>query len=134
MVLNNNPPGGSLKGPIDLIFDGVCVPDVLPQGQFHQGQVVRHRRAGWRALVVAGDPGCTAGEAWYGANQDRGPRDQPWYHLLVEGAEGAGYAAEQDLEAELLPGPIRHPLVYMYFATWGEGYRRNGRPWKRLQG
>jgi heat shock protein HspQ len=108
---------------------------LVGQGAIRPGRVVRHRETGLRALVVERDPRCAGNEAWYGARARRPRRDQPWFHVLVHGSANVGYVAEEDLEPELLPVPVTHPLVLLYFRAFdAQGYRRNDRPWPSLGG
>ena len=39
------------------------------------------------------------------------PKDEPWYHVLVDGSTQMTYVAERNLEADPDPGPIQHPLL-----------------------
>ncbi len=50
---------------------------------FQPGDLVHHKRYGYRGVVVAVDPNCRADDAWYQANQTQPDRDQPWYHVFV---------------------------------------------------
>ena len=43
------------------------------------------------------------------------PRDKPWYHVLVDQSNTTTYVAEQNLEEEPSPQPVRHPLVRTVF-------------------
>ena len=57
---------------------------------FREGQIVRHLRYAYRGVVVGYDRTCQADDAWYDF-QTRGKgyrptRDQPWYHVLVDGS------------------------------------------------
>lgn len=102
-------------------------------GVIRPGLVVRHRDAGYRGVVVHGDSRFSAGEAWYAARHERPHRDQPWYHILVDGSASTGYVAEEDLVVEPLPTAVAHPLIHMYFHVFaGTEYARNDRPWPEL--
>ena len=69
--------------------------------KFAPGDLVRHVRYHYRAVVVAHDPRCMAGEAWYQSNQTQPEKDQPWYHVLVHGSESITYPAESSLLSTL---------------------------------
>ena len=98
--------------------------------RFARGQLVRHRRYGYRGVVVELDPCCRASDVWYHANQTQPRRDQPWYHVLVHGTAQTTYAAETSLEPDPEPAPIVHPLVDAFFSAFEDGrYVRNERPW-----
>lgn len=99
-------------------------PDFVP------GQLVQHKRYGYRAVVVAVDPYCRAGDTWYQSNQTQPTRNQPWYHLLVHDSKTTTYAAQGNLMADPLETPIVHPLLEMFFGDFDDGgYERNKRPW-----
>jgi len=70
-------------------------PDELPLYQV--GQVVLHRRYGYRGVVVDFDMACRAPEDWYARNNTQPERAQPWYHVLVDGSDAATYAAQSSL-------------------------------------
>jgi heat shock protein HspQ len=99
--------------------------------RFREGQIVRHRRYGYRGVVVAFDLECRADDAWYRKNQTRPAREQPWYHLLVDGSEHLTYAAEENLMPDPDLTPVAHPLIAVFFAGLGKGgYVRNERPFE----
>ena len=99
--------------------------------RFTRGELVRHRRYGYRAVVVDFDLQCQASEAWYATNQTQPPREQPWYHLLVDGAGHTTYAAETNLEPDDTGDPVVHPLLPHFFEAFEDGrYVRNDRPFR----
>ena len=98
--------------------------------EFQIGQLVRHRRYGYRGVVVDLDLSCQADEAWYQSNRTQPDRDQPWYHVLVHDATHATYAAESNLEADPSGAPVVHPLIERFFERFEAGsYVRNDEPW-----
>ena len=101
-----------------------------PSVKFQPGQLVQHKRYGYRGVVVHVDPFCMAPDSWYLKNQTQPPRDQPWYHVLVDGSNTATYAAQTSLEEDDSLAPITHPLVDVFFTEFnGQAYVRNDRPW-----
>ena len=92
------------------------------------GQLVKHRRYGYRGVVVEYDPFCKAPEHWYQANQTQPDKNQPWYHVLVHGAAASTYAAESNLDDDACRDPIDHPLLTEYYDKFFDGvYVRNDR-------
>ncbi len=89
--------------------------------QFRVGDVIHHRRYGYRGVILERDPVCRADEAWYQGNQTQPDRNQPWYHVLVDGAEHSTYVAEEHLELDASGGPVRHPMVEQVFASFFKG-------------
>lgn len=102
--------------------------------RYEEGQLVRHRRYGYRGVIVARDPTCSATDEWYEANRTRPPRDQPWYHVLVDGASHVTYAAQSSLLPDESMRAVEHPLVPFFFRDFADGrYRRNDRTWPSLE-
>jgi len=102
----------------------------VTQMLFRAGDLVRHRRYGYRGVIVAADLSCQAPEIWYRGNRTHPPREQPWYHVLVHGTTTITYAAQTSLKADESGNPVRHPLMPHYFGELDEGkYERNDRPW-----
>ena len=98
--------------------------------EFVPGDLVRHRRYGYRGVVVDLDVSCTAPEEWYESNATQPRRDQPWYHVLVHEAAHTTYAAEENLEPDPRPERIDNPLIDTFFSAFQGGYyTRNDRPW-----
>ena len=95
--------------------------------RFCVGQLIHHRLFEYRGVVVDVDPTFQGTEEWYEAvARSRPPRDQPWYHVLVHGAEHATYVAERNLEAAPSDEPIDHPLLAAYFDAFRDGrYQRS---------
>lgn len=101
--------------------------------RFAVGQVVRHRRYGYRGVIVDFDHFCEADQAWYQKNQTQPDRDQPWYHVLVHGSLHATYAAQENLVEDPEPEPVSHPLVPLFFESFdGTRHIRNEEPWPGL--
>lgn len=98
---------------------------------FHSGQVVRHKRYGYRGIIVDYDPTCQASDQWYFMNQTQPDRDQPWYHVLVHGSDQVTYVAQSSLSPDESPESISHPLVEYFFKESGGHYVRNDTPWPR---
>lgn len=96
---------------------------------FEPGQLVKHRRYGYRGLVVNFTEACDAEEDWYMRNQTQPDRDQPWYHVLVHDSIHVTYAAHSSLQADDSEDAIVHPWVTVFFEEAEDGaYKRNDRP------
>lgn len=91
--------------------------------RFEIGQLISHRRYGYRGVVFGRDPACTAEEDWYLSNQTQPDRNQPWYHVMVHGAAHTTYVAESNLEPDHSGEPVDHPWIDRFFTSFtGEGY------------
>jgi heat shock protein HspQ len=84
--------------------------------KFYIGQIVTHRRFGYRGVIYDVDASFMLTEKWYDTiATSEPPKDQPWYRVLVDGVDHATYVAERNLDGVADPGPIRHPLIEDYF-------------------
>ena len=99
---------------------------VIGSALFQPGDVVRHRRYGYRGLIVDRDLRCRADQDWYLHNRTRPRREQPWYHVLVHGSDAVTYAAQTSLLPDDTGEPISHVLVQHFFEPLESGrYVRN---------
>lgn len=87
--------------------------------KFDVGEVVHHRMFDYRGVIFDVDPEFSGTDEWYEeVAKSRPPRDQPWYHVLPDGATHTTYVAERNLRAlepQEAARPINHPLVAELF-------------------
>jgi len=108
------------------------IADIKPE--FNQGQIVKHKRYGYRGIIVDMDLDCQASESWYYGNQTQPKRSQPWYQVLVSGTEQVTYVAENNLVSDSSEELIKHPLVTYFFTRTDDGdYIRNSNPWPEAE-
>jgi heat shock protein HspQ len=93
---------------------------VRREAKFSVGQIVRHRIYPFRGVIFDVDPVFNNTEEWYQSIPvDRRPsKDQPFYHLLAQNAQGGPYEAyvsEQNLLPDAENGPINHPMIDVMF-------------------
>jgi len=93
---------------------------VFSQAKFALGQIVRHRLFSFRGVIFDVDPVFSNSEEWYNSipAERRPSKDQPFYHLLAQNAQGGPYEAyvsEQNLVADAESGPINHPMIDVMF-------------------
>ena len=98
-------------------FNDEFPPDHLEEhsARFDVGQVVRHKRYGYRGVIVAADGHCRASPQWYFSNQTQPDREQPWYHVLVDGSGTVTYPAQESLLRDDSGQPVTHPLLEAFF-------------------
>ncbi len=90
--------------------------------RFGVGQVVHHRLFDYRGVVFDVDPDFQGTDEWYEqVAQSRPPRDQPWYHVLVDGGHPTTYVAERNLEADRSGEEVDHPLLQQIFDRLDDG-------------
>ena len=98
--------------------------------RFQPGQLVRHKRYGYRGVVVELDLLCKADDNWYSSNKTQPDRNQPWYHVLVHTSGSVTYPAESSLEEDLSCEPVDHSMIEVFFKGFdGQRYLRNDAPW-----
>lgn len=111
----------------NLTFDGSAVSE-MPS--FSPGDLVQHKRYGYRGVVVEYDLEFRGEESWYLSNRSQPDKNQPWYNVLVDGTEQVTYAAQTSLEVDPDVERVMHPLVPVFFSSFEHGcYWRNGRAW-----
>ena len=93
---------------------------VFRDAKFSLGQIVRHRHFAFRGVIFDVDPVFNNSEDWYQSipAERRPSKDQPFYHLLAQNAEGGPYEAyvsEQNLVADSENGPVTHPMIDVMF-------------------
>lgn len=94
----------------------------MTTAEFALGEVVRHRKFGYRGAIYGVDAVFSLSEEWYDTvARSRPPKDQPWYHVLVDGAAHTTYVAERHLASCETSGQIAHPLLGHYFTRYDGG-------------
>jgi len=98
------------------------------QAKFSVGQVIHHKKFGYRGVIVDVDPEFRGSEQWYQVMaRSQPPKDKPWYHVLVHDATHRTYVAERHLEADDTGQQINHPDLGQFFDTFAHGrYGRSG--------
>ena len=100
---------------------------------FFVGQVVHHHRFDYRGVVYDVDATFQGTDEWYDqVARSRPPKDQPWYHVLVDGSDQSYYPAQTSLEADVSAEEVCNPYVSEFFSDFLDGrYIRNDRPWPK---
>lgn len=100
------------------------------QAQFTVGQLVQHKKFGYRGVIVDVDPIFQGTEEWYRVMaRSQPPKDKPWYQVLVHDGTHRTYVAERHLEPDASGRQINHPELGSFFDTFegGRYTRRQGR-------
>lgn len=98
-----------------------------PRILYRIGDLVIHKRYGYRGVIYGHDPECSAPREWKAAMKvdllADGP-NQPFYHVLVDTRDRPGgmstYVAQENLEVQLQPSPVLHPWVPKFFLGFQE--------------
>ena len=87
--------------------------------KFSTGDIIHHLRFDYRGVINDVDATFQGTEEWYNQMaKSKPPRDQPWYHVLVDQSASMTYVAERNLEVDSSSTPIEHPLVDQYFSQF----------------
>ena len=98
------------------------------QARFQVGQLVRHKIFDYRGVVFDVNATFQSTDEWYETVAlSRPPKDEPWYHVLVDEAKHTTYVAERNLQRDLTDKPINHPALAQLFDELKEGIYRNSR-------
>ena len=90
--------------------------------RFSVGDVVQHNLFDYHGVVIGVDSRFEGTDEWYDAvARSRPPKDQPWYHVLVDQGGHTTYVAERHLEPDAEGGPIDHPALGELFGTFHDG-------------
>jgi len=95
---------------------------LVTHARFAVGQLVHHRRFGYRGVVLGIDPTFQHSEQWYQMMaKSHPPKDKPWYHVAVHKQTHQTYVAERNLEADDTGLPVEHPIVPHVFEGFEGG-------------
>lgn len=84
--------------------------------RFAPGQVVRHKRFGYRGLVFDVDATFNQSPEWYEVMATSyPPKDRPWYYILVDGEQHTTYVSEDNLTLCEETSAFEHPLLTSLF-------------------
>ena len=95
--------------------------------KFEIGQVIHHLRYDYRGVIQTIDAECNAPEDWYENNRTQPGREQPWYHVLVDGGSET-YVAEENLELDESGGKVHHPYIKYCFSMFLDGRYHRASP------
>ena len=104
--------------------------DNLPK--FQTGDIISHKKYGYRGVIVHIDPIFQGEENWYLSNQTQPSKEQPWYFVLVNGNQQVTYVAEENLKYDNSANPVVHPMLNLFFFGYVaelNRYTRNSVPW-----
>ena len=86
--------------------------------------MVHHKRFDYRGVIIDVDAEFHGTDDWYTQKaSSKPPKDNPWYHVLVDESDLRTYVAQRNLEPDETGKPIRLPDVQMDFSSLtDEGY------------
>jgi len=102
------------------------------QPKLTTGDIITHKRYGYRGVIVHTDLSFQGDEIWYLSNQTQPSKEQPWYFVLVAGNQQVTYVAKENLNHDLSGNTIVHPMINLFFSGYDaklQRYIRNDVPW-----
>ena len=112
------------------LSEGYSGPAESPK--FEPGDVIEHLHYKYRGVIVDFDLSCQAPADWYQSNQTQPERNQPWYHILVDGNQQITYVAQSNLKCDHSNDQVVHGMINLFFSGYNNNdhkYIRNEVPW-----
>lgn len=95
----------------------------MQHAKYSLGEIIHHRKFDYRGVIFDIDAAFSGTEAWYETvAKSKPPKDEPWYHVLVDNSQQSTYVAERNIEATDSASPINHPLINHYFINFVDGH------------
>ena len=98
-------------------------PATVPNpSRFNVGDIILHNKFNYRGVIFEVDQEFSGSDQWYNhIARSRPPKDKPWYHVLVDGAEHTTYVAERHLHLAKDTTHVAHPLIPQFFDRYEDG-------------
>lgn len=93
---------------------------------FTIGQIIHHRLLSYRGVIFDVDADFQGSEEWYDQHAEKAaypPKDEPWYHVLIDDDGRIAYIAQRNIEIDASTYPVSHPLLENFFTEFdGDHY------------
>ena len=99
---------------------------------FKTGDIIKHKKYGYRGVIVHQDSNFKGEEQWYLSNQSQPSKRQPWYFVLVNEIQQVTYVAESNLTLDQCEKQLDHTMINLFFSGYDDElkkYIRNEVPW-----
>ena len=95
----------------------------MKEAKFAIGQIITHKLFNYRGVIIDVDYNFNGSDEWYDkVARSKPPKDQPWYHVLVDNTTQHTYVAERNLGVTEILTPVIHPAVDDYFISLRDGH------------
>ena len=92
------------------------------QPKYSIGDIVHHERFDYRGVIYDVDLCFEGTDAWYEQEAtSHPPKDEPWYHVMVDGSVQTTYVAERNLKLHFDGSPVNHPFIAQHFDHHKDG-------------
>ena len=83
----------------------------ITKSKYSIGSLIHHKLFDYRGVIIDIDPEFQLTDEWYETvARSKPPKDEPWYHVLVDDATNSTYVAEQNLEPDINSSEINEAL------------------------
>ena len=99
---------------------------------FKTGDIIKHKKYGYRGVIVNQDSNFKGEDKWYLSNQSQPSKHQPWYFVLVDEIQQVTYVVESNLTLDQCEKQVDHPMINLFFSEYDDElkkYIRNEVPW-----
>ena len=96
------------------------------------GDTIKHRKYGYRGVIVHQDLTFKGEDEWYLSNQSQPSKHQPWYFVLVNEIQQVTYVAASNLILDQYVKKVDHTMINLFFSGYDyelNKYIRNEVPW-----
>ena len=101
-------------------------------GSFKTGDIIKHKKYGYRGVIIHQDSNFKGEDEWYLSNQSQPSKHQPWYFVLVDEIQQVTYVVESNLTLDQCEKQVDHPMINLFFSEYDDElkkYIRNEVPW-----
>jgi len=96
--------------------------DLNQSAEYSLGQIIKHSKFDYRGVIFDVDAEYSSTSEWYdNVATSKPPKDQPWYHVMVDNSDITTYVAERHLQIADDCSVIQHPLIDVYFEDFIDG-------------
>ncbi len=96
---------------------------IKTKAKFNVGQVISHKLFDYRGVIIDVDASFQGSDEWYETRTStRPPKDEPWYHVLVDRSDQQTYVAERNLQNDDSDQPIEHPMIEELSLRFNNGH------------
>ncbi|MDF1662017.1 MAG: heat shock protein HspQ [Planctomycetota bacterium] len=88
---------------------------------FTRGDLVRHKRLGYRGAVYEVEPNGKKEDSWPPSSTSLEENQETWYRILVDNAQHSCRLAEHELTKDSSRDPIKNPKLDQYFQDFENG-------------
>lgn len=94
----------------------------ITKAEYNIGDVIYHNHHDFRGVIIDVDANFSGDDEWYEEEDGiKGPKNAPWYHVLVDEETTLAYVSEQNIQSDSSPTEIIHPMIDDVFTRTSAG-------------